>query len=305
MPVKIPYIRTFDFEYGVVDSLSPLVRRVIANNPSSFTFTGTGTYLVGHGEVAVIDPGPADAAHVDALLEATAGETITHILVTHTHMDHSPACRMLQQHCDARTWGFGPHGFGRPQVAEGEFGADDDFIPDFRVTDGQMIKGGSTADGGWTLECIHTPGHASNHLSFHLAVENALFCGDAVMGWSTTIVSPPDGNMKEYLSTLALLSNRDDQIYYPTHGAPITRPGEFVSALQEHRREREQQVLEYLADGYTSVAAMVPVVYQNVDPSLHPAAARSLFATIECLAQQGVIVSDSAITICADYKLSG
>ncbi len=307
MSVTIPFIKSFDFDYGAVDVLSPMVRRVIANNPGSFTFTGTGTYIIGRGNVAVIDPGPADPAHVSALLEATAGETITHIFVTHTHMDHSPACRLLQRFCDAETFGFGRHGYGRSSYTAGEFGADDDFEPDVRVADGQIVRGGAVGseptDSQWSLRCLHTPGHASNHLSFYLAEENALFCGDAVMGWSTTIVSPPDGNMKDYMSTLELLLKQDVGIYYPTHGAPIPNPAEFVSALREHRREREQQVLDCLADGPASVAEMVPVVYQDVDPSLHPAAARSLFATIECLAEQGRIQADAGVTIDARYQL--
>lgn len=297
MATDIPFNQKPDFTVGIADRLSPLVRRVIANNPGSFTFTGTGTYIIGNGEVAVVDPGPADAAHIEAILAATEGETITHILVTHTHIDHSPGCVLLQNSCEAKTWAYGSHGLGRPR-SDDEFGADYNFKPDVIVTDRQSIEGAN-----WSLQCLHTPGHAANHLSFYLAQENALFCGDAVMGWSTTIVAPPDGSMKEYMDTLALLMQRDDKIFYPTHGAPVTNPQEYLVALHQHRVEREQQALSCIESGVDTIADMVPVIYSELDPAMHPAAAMSLFATVECLALQGRLSADS-ITPSARYKIT-
>jgi len=277
MTVDIPFQKHLEFEYGRVDQLSPLVRRVIANNPSAFTFYGTGTYIVGRNKVAIIDPGPADSDHIDAILKATRGETITHILVTHTHLDHSPGCVLLQKHTDAKTYAFGKHGLGRTRD-ESDFGADWQFVPDEKLADGQILESES-----WSLTSVFSPGHAANHLSFYLPLERALFCGDAVMGWSTTIVSPPDGNMVDYMHTLDRLLARDDDIYYPTHGAPITAPANYVQALYDHRLEREQQVIDCVAAGVHSVNSMLPVVYSELDPAMYPAAARSLLATIECL----------------------
>ena len=277
MAVEIPFQKHLEFEYGRVDQLSPLVRRVIASNPGPFTFHGTGTYIVGRGQVAVIDPGPADSGHIDAILEATRGETITHIPVTHTHVDHSPGCALLQQHTGARTYAYDKHGAGRPPD-ESDFGADWQFEPDVKLADGETLKSDN-----WSLSAIYSPGHAANHLSFYLAEERALFCGDAVMGWSTTIVSPPDGNMVDYMQTLDRLLVRDDSIYYPTHGAPVTSPQSYVQALYDHRLEREQQVIDCVNAGVHTIDAMLPVIYNELDPAMYPAAARSLLATIECL----------------------
>ena len=296
MAIKIPFNEKPVFTVGAVDRLSGSVRRIIADNGGSFTYTGTGTYIVGNGSVAVIDPGPADSSHIDSILRATKRETISHILVTHTHIDHSPGCALLQSRCDAKTWAYGPHGLGRPRTAD-EFGADYSFTPDEVVIDGQTITGED-----WALQCVFTPGHAANHLSFYFAPENALFCGDAVMGWSTTIVSPPDGSMKDYMDTLTRLMQRDDEIFYPTHGSPITNPQEYLIALHAHRKEREQQALHCIASGVNTIEKMVPVIYKDLDSAMYPAAARSLFATIECLALQGRLCSES-ITPDAHYTI--
>lgn len=290
----IPHNGKPDFRYGVADRLSPCVRRVICNNPGSFTFTGTGTYLLGSGEVAVIDPGPADDAHIEALLLATRGETISHILVTHTHMDHSPGCKLLQQHCDAPTYAFGPHATVRDN---GGFGADMEFSPDILLADEQWL-----GIGDLSVQALHTPGHAANHLSFYLAQENALFCGDVVMGWSTTIVSPPDGNMRDYMASLQRLVQREDAVYYPTHGAPVENPAVYVRALIRHREERENQVLACLAERECSIEDMLPMIYKDIDPALFPAAARSLFATVECLAEQDRITA-TEIAVDSVYRL--
>lgn len=287
MAVEIPFQKKLDFEYGKVDRLSPLVRRVIAENPSPFTFFGTGTYIVGSGRVAVIDPGPADQSHIEAILSATRGEVITHILVTHTHVDHSPGCALLKQQVNAKTYAYARHGNGGERD-HSDFGADWEFQPDELLADNQTITSEI-----WSLTAIHTPGHAANHLSFYLPQEQALFCGDVVMGWSTTIVSPPDGNMIDYMKSLDRLLDRDDAIYYPTHGAPIDSPNLYVRALYKHRQEREQQVIDCVESGLHSVSAMLSVVYSKLDPTMYPAAQRSLTATIECLIEKQLLYSRS------------
>ena len=239
MPADIRFNRDLDFEYGVLETVAPSVRRMIARNPSPFTFHGTGTYVVGRGRVAVIDPGPALEDHIEALARALRGETVTHVLVTHTHRDHSPGCALLRRFTPAPTYGFGPHGSGRSRggttVAgeEVEEGADFEFEPDVAVRDGDAVE----CD-GFSFECVHTPGHTSNHVCYRLREERALFCGDHVMGWSTTIVSPPDGHMGDYLASLERLLAGDDRTYWPTHGASIRDPGPFVELLIEHRHRR-------------------------------------------------------------------
>ncbi len=189
MTSPIPYVRDMTFEYGVIERLSPLIRRVVAHNPGPFTFHGTATYIVGNGAVAVIDPGPALAPHVEAILSGLGGETVSHQMITHTHRDHSPAARLLGRATGAATHGFGPHGAGRGEGVVEE-GGDHDFIPDVYLRDGDTVEGD-----GWSLTALHTPGHTSNHLCFALAQESVLFSGDHVMGWSTTVIAPPDGHM--------------------------------------------------------------------------------------------------------------
>ena len=283
--VAIPFRRELDFEYGVVEQVAPQIRRVIARNPGPFTFYGTGTYIIGHGEVAVIDPGPALPEHVDAILRALSGETISHILVTHTHRDHSPACRLLQQVCDAPSYAFGPHGAGRSDdAAPVEEGGDLDFAPDIKVGDGDIIQGQN-----WSMECVHTPGHTSNHLCFQLRESKTLFSGDHVMGWSTSVIVPPDGDMGLYLASLEKLSKRDDAVYWPTHGPAVTDPKTLVRAFIEHRREREQQILECLRAGIETISEMVPKMYQVLPERMYPAAARSTLAALIHLQQLGQV----------------
>ncbi len=281
MATVIPYNRELDFEYGAAQRLSPLVRRVIAPNPSAFTFHGTGTYIIGSGSVAIVDPGPDLAAHVEALLDAVRGETVSHILVTHTHLDHSPATVAVKAATGAPSYAFGPHGRGGDggQVEEG---ADFDFEPDHRLADGETVEGD-----GWTVEGVHTPGHTSNHMCFSLKEENALFPGDHVMGWSTTVVSPPDGDMHAYMGSLEKLLGRSEGIYYPTHGAPITDPPPYVAALLAHRHEREEQIVACLADGIARIPDMVARMYADVDPGLHRAAGRSVLAHLIHMVETG------------------
>ena len=279
----IPFQRELRFEYGKPHAVTPLVRRVVARNPSAFTFHGTGTYIVGRGRVAVIDPGPDLPEHVDALLAAVAGETVSHILVTHTHRDHSPAAAPLQAATGAPTYGFGPHGSGRMLAGEEvEEGGDMAFDPDERLPDGARIDGD-----GWSMEAVHTPGHTSNHLCFALAEEDLLFTGDHVMGWSTTIVSPPDGDMRAYMASLERLLARPEGRFVPCHGPTIDDPKGFVAALMEHRRERERQIARCIGDGITRIPAMVARMYADVPAGLHPAAARSVLAHLIAMVQDG------------------
>lgn len=289
MPTQIPYNRELNFEYGKVDELGLRIRRVIARNPSAFTFHGTGTYILGRGQVAIVDPGPELAEHMDALLHAVRGETVTHILVTHTHLDHSPAVKAVQAATGAPSYAFGPHGT-RPEDGASEGGADYDFTPDHVVGDGDVITGN-----GWSVEALHTPGHCSNHLCFRLREEDALFCGDHVMGWSTSIVSPPDGNMTDYIASLEKVGKFGASRYFPTHGAPIEEPEPYVKALLAHRHEREAQIMAELAAGPTTIAEMVPRMYAAVDPKLYPAAARSVLAHLIHMVETGRVKADGDV----------
>ena len=286
--MEIPYRRELSFEYGRLEPVAPQIRRLIARNPGPFTFKGTGTYVVGHGDVAVIDPGPLDQAHIDALLQALAHETVTHILVTHTHLDHSPAAAPLKQATGAPTYGYGPHG-GARQDATGEAGADWDFLPDHVLHDGDSVSGSD-----WTLQAVHTPGHTSNHLCFAFPQQQTLFSGDHVMAWSTTVISPPDGNMGHYVQSLRKLQQRNEQRYWPTHGPAIEHPQPHLAAFIHHRLEREQAIIDALTAqagnaGLTPLQ-LVALVYRNLDPRLVSAAARSVQAHLLHLLQQGRVL---------------
>ena len=299
MSSVIPYNRNFDVLYGVLENVAPGIRRITANNPGPFTFRGTGTFIVGYGDVAVIDPGPDQTEHVDAILESLGKERISHILITHTHNDHSPAAKDLKARTGARTYGFGPHGSGK--LEEGikvEAGGDMDFVPDEVVRNGSIIEG---AD--WSVSCLHTPGHTSNHLCFSWDSEKILFPGDQVMGWSTSIISPPDGDMGDYMRSLEDLLTRDDEVYYPAHGPEIRNPQEMVRAFIEHRKEREEKILDCLKTGIEMISDMVPVVYSDISENLYDAAARSLFATIIHLVEQDRAVSDGILTANGRYRL--
>ena len=298
MAVEIPFRQEMRFEYGKVAELSASVRRVIADNPGPFTLYGTGTYILGRGNVAVIDPGPPDAAHIDAIRAATRGERITHVLVTHTHMDHSPGCRLLRESTDAATYGYGPHGAGKiEQGVPVEEGGDMEFTPDVRVADGDVIEGD-----GWSVECVYTPGHTSNHICYQLREERALFTGDHVMGWSTSIVSPPDGDMKSYMSSLRRLLDRDDRVYWPTHGPAITDPVPHVEAFVAHRLEREEEIRACLARGIRNIQEMVPVMYTSLPEFMYPAAGRSVFAAMLYMVERGEVKCDGEISLDAVYS---
>lgn len=298
----IPFVRTLDFAYGRCDRVSPLIRRVVANNPGPFTFTGTGTYLIGRdgpgADVAVIDPGPPDDDHLNALLRAVEGQTVTHVLVTHTHRDHAPLARPFAQATGAVVLA------ARPPVRQIHASTgldeedDDDFVPDRILHDGERIEGD-----GWTLETLATPGHASNHLAFALIEENALFCGDHVMGWSTTVVAPPDGDMVDYMASLDAVLARGFDTLWPTHGAPITDPRPFLEAYRDHRLERERQVLARLAAGDRQIAEMVPVLYAAVDRRLWPAASLSVHAHLLSLVRRGIVAAQPEPSLQAVYRI--
>ena len=273
-------------DYGRVEQVSPLVRRVLAHNPGPFTYTGTGTYIVGRDTVAIIDPGPDDPAHVAALLAAVAGATVSHIVVTHTHRDHSPAAPAVAAATGALIVGCAPLVLD-DLGPRADAGFDATYAPDQVLPEGDSVRGP-----GWTLIALHTPGHTSNHLCFALPEERALFSGDHVMGWSTTVVAPPDGDMAAYMASLKRLLDRDDVVYYPTHGAPVTEPQRLVRGLIGHRKQRETQILTRLADGAATVPAMVATMYASIDPRLHPAAGLSVTAHLIDLRARGEVVAD-------------
>lgn len=300
MSVKIPFRREVEFEYGAVTELSPLIRRVIAHNPSPFTLHGTGTYIIGKGNVAVVDPGPADPNHIRAIVDAVQGERITHVLVTHCHTDHSPGCRLLREFTDAPTLAFGPHGSGVDEEGvQIEEAADNDFDPDRRVSHGDVIQGD-----GWSVECVYTPGHTSNHMCYALREEKTLFSGDHVMAWSTSVISPPDGDMRRYLESLELLLERDDQRYWPTHGPSVDDTKGHVRAFIAHRREREQQILACIESGTHDIKKMVPQMYADLPEFMYGAAARSVLASIVYLVQRKELVVQGEIGLKGVYRIA-
>lgn len=298
--MSLTFERDFSAPYGIAVAVSPLIRRVLARNPSAFTFKGTSTAIVGKGHVAVIDPGPDDADHLQALRDALAGETVTHILVTHTHRDHSPAARALKQWTGAKTYGFGPHGAGKAE--EGivvEEGGDRDFVPDMKVRDGDVLEGL-----GFTFECVHTPGHTSNHICFALKEEKALFSGDHVMGWSTSVVAPPDGDMADYLASLRKLLTREDDIYWPAHGGAMRDPKRVVADYLAHREEREAQILAALREGVSTIPDLVARIYVGLDQRLFAAAGLSVLAHLVQLAREGRVAADTSPGLRARYRVT-
>jgi glyoxylase-like metal-dependent hydrolase (beta-lactamase superfamily II) len=264
--------------YGVAQRLSPRIERLLAHNPSPFTFRGTGVYLVGDDKsVAVIDPGPNDPEHIKSLLAAIGTRKVDHILITHTHRDHSPAAAALKDVTGAKTYGYGPHARHDGDVEEG---GDSDFTPDVTVRDGDMIESGSGR-----FHCVFTPGHTSNHMCYALEEEQALFTGDHVMGWSTTLVAPPDGNMGDYMKSLEKLIARKDSILYPTHGSPIVRPARFVRAYLSHRKMRESQIARAIKRGRNTVPLLVETLYAGLSPALVRAARLTIEAHLLHMAQ--------------------
>ncbi|HEY4077311.1 MAG TPA: MBL fold metallo-hydrolase [Rhizomicrobium sp.] len=276
--------RSLDAPYGQEVRLSPLVTRLLADNPGPYTFRGTGVYIVGGAaKVAVIDPGPAQPDHLAALKRALGGRKVSHILITHTHADHSPAAAELKAWSGAKTYAFGPHAV----TGSAEEAVDLAFAPDMLVKDGDVIAGD-----GFTITGVHTPGHTSNHMCYALAEEAALFSGDTVMGWSTSVVAPPDGDMGDYLDSLEKLRAREERIFYPTHGSPITDPQGWLDQLIAHRRMREAQVVASMAGGANTVAALVAAIYPGLEAGLQAAAAAQVQAHLDYLVRQGRVATN-------------
>ncbi len=297
----IPFVKDIDFTHGVPDTIAPGVRRVIADNPGPYTFTGSGTYIIGTGEVAVIDPGPDRPLHVDAIMAAVKGETITHILITHTHNDHCGSAHALAAKTGAKIFAYSAHPVreGTHDAPALDEGADYHFTPDEKIRHGEILGGPD-----WRLEAVHTPGHLSNHLCFAFAQQKALFTGDHIMGWATTVVAPPDGDMTAYIESLDLLLTRDDDIYFPTHGAPIKNPHRFVRAVRTHRLMRDAQIVEQLKKGRTSIKQITTAMYADIDKRLHGAAALNVLAHLIRLVRIGKVTCDGEPGMKSEFRIA-
>lgn len=296
--MAIPFVREMTFEYGVLAAVAPGLRRMVVENPGSFTFHGTNTYVIGSGEVAVVDPGPLNDAHFEALTRALEGERVSHILLTHTHMDHSPAAKPLKEKTGAKTWAFGPHGSGKRDAGiQVEAGGDMDFVPDVTIKHGEVIQGGD-----WEVECVFTPGHTSNHMCFALPNKAGLITGDHVMGWSTSVISPPDGDMKAYMASLDLLVERGDKVLWPAHGDAIRDPAPFLDEFIAHRQAREAQIAACITDGLTDIRTMVKRMYADVDERLHRPAAMSVLAHLQHMVATGRASCDDEPGIDSIYR---
>ena len=298
MAVTIPFVREIEFEYGRVEQVSPMIRRVIANNPGPFTYTGTGVYIIGHGDVCVIDPGPDLPDHFKALQDALHGETVRHVLVTHSHMDHSPLAHPLARWAGCNVMASGNISIAGESEVRLEAGDDTRFKPDIALSDGSIIKGQD-----WTIEAIATPGHTSGHMCYALKEENCLFSGDHIMGWSTTVISPPDGDMDDYLTSLQKIADRQFATIWPTHGSPITNPEPFIAAYIAHRLDREDQIIAQLSSGQTKIKEFVPIMYAAVDSRLWPAACHSVMAHVTRLIKHGRVTASEGSGIDAVYRI--
>jgi glyoxylase-like metal-dependent hydrolase (beta-lactamase superfamily II) len=304
MSDDIPFDKNLDLAPDTVDEAVPGVRRVMANNPGPFTFKGTISYIIGRGQVAIVDPGPDDPAHIGALLDAVRNETVTHILVTHTHRDHSPAVPALKALTGATVYAEGPHRAARPlhigELNPLDSSGDRDFMPDVRLKDGEVVEGD-----GWTIEAVATPGHTANHMSYAFKEQNALFAGDHVMAWATTIVAPPDGAMSDYMASLDKLTKRGETVYWPGHGPAIYDAPRFVNYYILHRKAREASILHRLAKGETDIPTIVRAIYIGIDPRLTGAAGLSVLAHLEDLAARGLVETDGTPAIDGVYRLAG
>jgi len=304
MADDIPYNKVFELEPGRAQDVAPGVRRIVANNPGPFTFKGTVSYIVGRGKVAIIDPGPDDPAHITALLDAVRGETVTHIFVTHTHRDHSPAVPAIKAATAAQVLAEGPHRAARPlhagEAPRMEAANDADFAPDRALADGEVVSGS-----GWTIEAIATPGHTANHMAFALKEANLIFSGDHVMGWSTSIVAPPDGAMSDFMNSLHKLAKRSEPVYLPGHGGEVRDAPNFVAAYVKHRHAREASILHRLAKGAADIPTIVRAVYIGLDPRLTGAAGYSVLAHLEDMTARGEVVTDGPPSITGVYRLAG
>jgi len=300
----IPFDKTFDLKPGIAEDIAPKVRAICAGNASPFTFKGTVSYIVGSGNVAIIDPGPDDPDHIDALLKTVRDETVTHIILTHTHRDHSPAAAVIRAATGAKTYGEGPHRASRPlhigEINPLDAAGDMDFHPDHKLSDGDIIEGD-----GWTLEAITTPGHCANHMAYALKETNSLFSGDHVMGWSTSIVAPPDGAMSDYMASLYKLAERSEETYFPGHGNVIRDAPRFVQSYIRHRLGREESILHRLGKGATDIPTLVRAIYIGIDPRLIGAAGLSVLAHLEDLVARGMVLTEGVPSITGVYRLAG
>ena len=302
MADDIPFNKTLDLAPDTVDEPVPGVRRVMANNPGPFTFKGTLSYIVGRGKVAIVDPGPDDAAHIGALLDAVGGETVTHIFVTHTHRDHSPAVPAIKAATGATVYAEGPHRAARPlHIGEHnplDSSGDRDFRPDVQLKDGEVVEGD-----GWAIEAVTTPGHTANHMAFALKDRGILFAGDHVMGWATSIVAPPDGAMSDYMASLDKLARRDEDLYFSGHEPAIPDAKRFVNYYILHRKAREASILHRLGKGAADIPSIVRAIYIGIDPRLTGAAGLSVLAHMEDLVVRGLVETDGAPAIDGVYRL--
>ena len=301
MADDIPFDKQFDLAPDTVDEVAPGVRRILCNNPGPFTFKGTVSYIVGRDRVAIIDPGPLDEPHIAALLDAVRGETVTHIFVTHTHRDHSPAAARIKAATGAPVYAEGPHRAARPlNVGEGprlDASNDTDFKPDRVVADGDVVAGD-----GWSLEAVTTPGHTANHTAFALREANLLFSGDHVMAWSTPVVAPPDGAMSDYMASLEKLARRSEPVYLPGHGGAVRDAPRFVAHYIRHRQAREASILHRLAKGEADIPTIVRAIYIGLDPRLTKAAGLSVLAHLEDLVARGQVQTDGTPAIDGSYR---
>jgi len=303
MSDDVPFDKSFDLAPDRAKEVTPRVRAVAANNPGPFTFKGTVSYIVGRGKVAILDPGPDDDAHVAALLDAVRGETVTHIFVTHTHRDHSPAVPKVKAATGAKVFAEGPHRLARllhtGETRRLDASADMDFRPDVALADGETVSGD-----GWTLQALTTPGHTANHMAFAFKEADLIFSGDHVMGWSTTIVAPPDGAMSDYMASLDKLAARRERTYLPGHGNPVRNAPKYVQHLIAHRKGREASILHRLGKGATDIPTIVKAVYIGLDPRLVGAAGLSTFAHMEDLVARGVVATEGPPSITGTYRLA-
>lgn len=299
----IPFDKSFGLVPDQVQEVAPGVRAIVADNPSPHTFKGTMSYIVGRGQVAIIDPGPDDAAHVAALLDAVRGETVTHIFVTHTHRDHSPAAAKIKAATGAHVLAEGPHRLARPlhtgEMRRLDASADMDFRPDIALGDGDTVSAR-----GWTLQAVTTPGHTANHMAFVFKEANLLFAGDHVMAWSTTIVAPPDGAMTDYMASLHKLAHRSEPLYLSGHGAPVRNAPRYVQYLIRHRQAREASILHRLGKGEADIPTIVRAVYIGLDPRLVGSAALSVLAHLEELVARGAVRTEGPPSISGTYRLA-
>lgn len=294
--MALTFDRDFKPAYGEAVRLSPDVVRITANNPGPFTFHGTNTYLVGQDTLAIIDPGPDDAAHLKAIVEAVAGRPVSHIFVSHTHRDHSPLATRLKAATGALVLAQGPHRPARPltggEVNPLDASADTSFFPDASLPDQSVTEGD-----GWAIRTVLTPGHTANHAAFALEGSGILFSADHVMAWATSVVAPPDGAMADYMRSLDILIERNDRILLPGHGGPVSKPDTFLRGLKAHRRMRERAILECLRAGERTIAAIVGALYRDTDPRLHGAAGLSVLAHMEDLVARGLVEAETRVAL--------